>query len=68
MLASTTNYLARTAQDHSCAHLNERVGVDDCAEGPYCIDTDKTPTRCVDLEDSTTCFHGREKGSKICVY
>ena len=65
---SINTYLARKALDHSCARLNEAVGVDDCAPGSYCIDDEKSPSRCVDLESSSTCFIGREKISKICVY
>ena len=44
------------------------MGVDDCAEGPYCIDIESKPSRCVNLEESSTCFVGREKNSQICVY
>ena len=62
------NELARAAEDHACAALNEAVGVDDCAEGTYCIDSESIPSSCVDLRESSTCYIGREKTSKICVY
>ena len=54
---------ARNALDQTCVELNVAAGVDDCAEGPYCIDTESKPSRCVNLEESSTCFIGREKNS-----
>ena len=36
--------------DFTCAKVNEAVGVDDCAVGSFCIDTDSKPSRCVDLD------------------
>jgi hypothetical protein len=63
-----STYLARKQQDFSCANLNDAVGVDDCAAGAYCIDTQSIPSRCVNLSSPTTCFMGREAITQICVY
>ena len=65
---SKDTFEARNALDQSCVELNVAAGVDDCAEGPYCIDTESLPSRCVNLEESSTCLVGREKYSQICVY
>ena len=61
---TTASYTARIQSNYVCANLDEAVGVDSCAlDGPYCIDTQTQPSRCVQLQSSTNCFIGREISS-----
>lgn len=48
-ISSSQSNLGREGKTHYCVDVNIAVGVDMCAEGPYCIDTENIPSRCMDL-------------------
>jgi hypothetical protein len=59
--------MARRAIDHVCTMLKTPVGVDDCAEGQYCVDSSTSPNQCIDVSAADSCMVGVEIGTAACL-